>query len=202
LKSLRFYSNFSKIFFLENSGYDFSLDKDFLEIDNVIYCQYPKSKEYKKGKGFQEFEMIDTWLIKNTEKPHAFIKISGRYLIKNIDKILKKCRDDKQSTIIIERNFLQNKIALTDIFYVTTDYYLNNISGLYRKCNDEKGIYIEHVMRSIVDKNKEAKVFRNYPLKIGISGSTGLSLGNAYVLKIIGLFKDIFYFVNSKCRFF
>ena len=202
LKSLKFYSNFSKIFFLENSGYDFSLDKDFLEIDNVIYCQYPKSKEYKKGKGYQEFEMIDTWLNENSEKPYAFIKISGRYLIKNIDKILKVCRVDNQSTIIIERNLLQNKIALTDIFYVTTDYYLNNISGLYRKCNDKKGIYIEHVMRNIVDKNIEAKVFKNYPLKIGKSGSTGLSLGNAHVLKIICLIKDIFYFLNPKCRIF
>jgi hypothetical protein len=202
LKSLKFYSNFSKIFFLENSGYDFSLDKDFLEIDNVIYYQHPKSKAYTKGKGYQEFEMIDGWLKKNSNKSHAFIKISGRYLIENIDKIIKICKEDKQSTIIIERNIFAKKIALTDIFYVTTDYYLNNISGLYRKCNDKKGIYIEHVIRDIVDKNKEAKVFRNYPLKLGKCGSTGLDRGNFYVLRIKSLIKDFLYFVNSKYRIF
>lgn len=201
LKSLKFYSQFSKVFFLENSGYNFSLDEDFSKLDNVIYYEQKKSKEYKKGKGYQEFEMIDSWFKGLNAKPYSFIKITGRYLIKNIDKIIDECKK-KDNSIIIEKNILNKKIALTDIFYVTSDYYKNNIMGEYRKCDDENGIYIEHIMRNIVDKNSYSQIFKNYPLKSGISGSTGRNLGYSFQNKLTKWVRDKLYFINTKSRIF
>ena len=202
IKWLKFYSNFSKIYFLENSGYDFSLDKDFCAIKNVIYCQHNKSNEYNKGKWYQEFEMIDAWINSIIEKPKSFIKITGRYLIKNIDKIIKECKENNELKIIIERSFIEKKIAKTDIFYVQTNFYINNIIGLYKECNDECGNYIEHVISNLLDKNNIAKVFKNYPLKFGISGSTGLSISNNFLAGIDKKAKDFFYYFNSDRRFF
>jgi hypothetical protein len=201
LSALKFYTQFSKVFFLENSGYDFSLDEDFKKINNVIYYEHKKSNEYKRGKGYQEFEMIDGWFNGLNIKPYSFIKITGRYLIKNIDKIIDECKE-KENKILIEKNILNKKVALTDIFYVTSDYYKDNILGQYRKCNDENGIYIEHIMKIIVDKNFGSQVFKNYPLKYGISGSTGRSLGYPFRNKMLKWIRDKLYFINTASRIF
>lgn len=202
LNSLKYYSQFAKIYFLENSGYNFSLDKEFINIPNTTFYEHPKSANYSRGKGYQEFEMIDSWLNGMESRPNNFIKITGRYIVKNISDIISECSDVKDHEIIIEKFYFKKNIALTDIFYVTYDYYRNNIYGKYINSDDASGIYIEHIIRSVIDNAGRNKVFRHFPLKIGISGSTGRNLGNLYILKMINFLRYIVYIFNKKSRFF
>ena len=47
------------------------------------------SKYYLKGKGFQEFEMFDAYIAQHLNMSKFFIKITGRYIIEDFEKILK-----------------------------------------------------------------------------------------------------------------
>src|SRR4030067_2643455 len=84
LDSLMFYSEMfeEKIFFLENSGYDFSGDDQFGKLfrsRSIELLAFPRSGETKRGKGYQEFEMLDSAVKKISGKHESFIKITGRY---------------------------------------------------------------------------------------------------------------------------
>jgi hypothetical protein len=155
---------------------------------------------YQKGKGYQEFEMIDAWLESVPTKPKDFIKITGRYIIKNISEIIEECRTQLDAKIIIEKNIRNKYIAFTDIFYIKTEYYYDNVFGKYKLCDDEKNIFIEHVMRFIIDKAGENRVFRNYPLKFGITGSEGIVFGNKFTLKVKSLINNMLFKIYSNHR--
>jgi hypothetical protein len=61
LNAVKYYTKFSHVYLLENSGFNFKDDLDFCSCENVTYIQLEPSNEFNKGKGFQEFEMLDNW---------------------------------------------------------------------------------------------------------------------------------------------
>ena len=114
------------IFFLENSAYDFSADSGFQELlkkNNITLVKFPVSARFEEGKGYQEFEMIDRSIDTIRNGFNSFIKISGRYVIHNLDKVI-----DKSAELCMDVHE-KLKVAKTLVFYSTFAFYRENSSG-------------------------------------------------------------------------
>ena len=154
LDSLLFYSEMFEdpIFFLENSGYDFSGDDEFeklLRSRSIELLAFPRSVETTRGKGYQEFEMIDSAVQRIAKRHETFIKITGRYYVTNLKHITSKM--DSEIIIDLNRRF---KIAFTSVFVCSTQFYLSKLLGKYELVDDAKGAWIERILfREFVDEN-------------------------------------------------
>lgn len=174
LTALRFYNQFAPVYFLENSTYALSDDKEFNQLPNVKIRQRPISSLPERGKGYQEFEMIDGWLLNEPQPPQRWMKITGRYLYRNFVELLADCRPERRAELIIDR-CARFQSARTCLFYVMTEFYLQHIASIYHRCDDESGAWIERViyqqLASLPSPN--TRVFSVEPDLIAISGSTG-----------------------------
>jgi hypothetical protein len=182
LKSIKFYSKFGKVFFLENSEYDLLSDKDFAEIEGLVICKFSPSKGYLKGKGYQEFEMIDKWISSHTDIPQRWIKISGRYRYINFKKIYEECyRNNSKSKMIIDQS-LRTKMSYTQIFYIETVFYKEKIFNLYQESDDQQNKWIEHIIYNVLKEAIPTEISRFYlqPNLQVISGTSGKSANNIF----------------------
>jgi len=178
--ALKYYSSeFPEIpiYFLENSSFDFKTDKKFENLfteNKITLLKFPVSDKFEQGKGYQEFEMLDRAVNRLKGEYDLFIKITGRYKILNLSQILKL---DTQNVIIDLHK--KSKVAQTNMFSCGFDFYLKNLSGLYAKANDSKGVFIEHVVYEKLispETNKLVKMLPVNPLIKGTSGSYGGTL--------------------------
>ena len=174
------------IYFLENSSYDFSKDnklqKLFLEKE-IVLMKFPVSDKFAQGKGYQEFEMLDKAVEELRYKFYSFIKITGRYKVIN----LKQIADLSNSELVIDCH-KKTKVAQTNVFMGTLDFYAQHLSGSYKKVNDAQGIYIEKIVydKLVAEKlSDKISLFSKNPLITGVSGSYGGTLNrNKLKLKI------------------
>lgn len=158
LRVLSFYSETldDPIYFLENSSYDFSRDDDFQRLFDergIKLVRFPVSHEVERGKGFQEFGMIDKAAKSLSRQYYSFIKVSGRYQYLNI----KELTDFRCEGLIIDmsRRF---KVAITSIFYTTFAFYQENLADLYLEADDSRGQWIERRLY----KRLKSENFRRY----------------------------------------
>lgn len=172
LQAIEYYRRFAPVYFLENSSYDIFADKDFFKYENVMVRKFPLSEHFDKGKGYQEFEMIDRWVCSEKSIPSRWIKVTGRYIFSNFEDIYSDCLGSSDH-IIIEQRIPPAKIARTDLFCVSTSFYCDTFLGLYRGCDDSKGRWIEHLVREKLQHVGGFRTFRIMPLGQGVSGSTG-----------------------------
>ena len=189
LKAIDFYQRFADVYFLENSSYDLASDAEFSKYKNVHIRKFPISGYPQKGKGFQEFEMLDAWLSAEVSPPSHWIKVTGRYIVQNFSEILQDCSDNKEDELIIERKFFRSKFTRTDIFCVKSSFYRSHLLGAYKHCNDASRRYIEHVVSAKIKNLDHVRVFGVTPLIARISGSTG----KAYKITLIEKMK---YWIN------
>ena len=173
LQAIRFYTQFAPVYFLENSSYPLDEDKEFTAIPNLFIRKMPVSLFYQKGKGFQEFEMIDNWLLQEQKLPERWIKVSGRYLYDNFESIYIECSEDNQHELIIDQLFYE-KYAFSVLFCISTKYYLKYFKGLYTHSDDLSGNYIEKVIfKTVVSLDDNMiRIFRGQPSVKVTSGST------------------------------
>jgi len=177
LRAIQFYSPFSeKIFFLENSLYPTRREAAFLGNKTLELRELAASAHPERGKGFQEFEMLDAWIATDSPLPERWLKISGRYLIRNIAAILKECDEEKRASLIIDQS-VRSRIARTQVFYSTTEAYRNVIQGSYQKCDDRTGCWIERVLFERLKQapDQSVRFFRHRPRIEGRAGTTGQS---------------------------
>lgn len=176
LKAIKYYTNFGTVVFLENSSYDVENDEEFKKIKNLIIYKMKPSKYFDRGKGYQEFEMIDTFVKDYRYKYNGFIKVTGRYIIEDFKKIMDEISKEKTSDMIIDVS-KKYKQAWTYLFFVKRNFYKNYLLNLYKNANDLKGKYIEHVIYDNIMENKHKYKFRMFFNEcniIGKSGSTGV----------------------------
>lgn len=177
LQAIDFYSSFARVYFLENSTYDLESDSDFHARPRVNIRRFRPSMHTQKGKGFQEFEMLDSWLLAESEPPQRWIKVTGRYIFSNFDSLLEDCRKNTSADLIIDLCGFSHK-ARTHLFCARTDFYLKFLVGSYLECNDETGEWIEKVLYGKLRRNGGLRtaVFSVEPDLRAISGSTGGNL--------------------------
>lgn len=177
LQAIKFYREFAPVYFLENSVYPLSDDVEFNQFSDVTIRQCPASSSPERGKGYQEFEMIDGWLMSEMPPPQRWIKITGRYIYRNFSKLLVDCRYERRAQIIIDQCAL-SQFARSYLFCVESDFYREHIAGIYRECDDNAGEWIERVLyRHLAKLQKSyARLFSLEPRLTGVSGTTGGSI--------------------------
>jgi len=143
MRVLSFYSEVldDAIYFLENSIYDIEGDDEFgrlLHDKRITLVKFPVSHEIERGKGFQEFQMIDEIVESLSCQYHSFIKVSGRYQYLNI----KKLTDSGCAGLMIDM-LRRQRVAITSMFYSTMAFYREYLAGLYLEVDDSQGQWIE-----------------------------------------------------------
>lgn len=190
LRAVRFYSGLAdRVFFLENSDYPLDEDPAFRDQKRLLIRKFPRSASPERGKGFQEFEMLDAWVASEADCPPCWIKVTGRYIVRNMDKILAECERDSGHSIIVDQTPRSEK-ARTSLFFAKTEFYRQRLRGLYRRCDDRSGAWIERIMfRELADLGSDqCRFFRSRPSLHAIAGGSGKTYP---VCRTSGLLKDI-----------
>lgn len=147
-------------------------DAFFARTDGLHVIPFPRSAEVARGKGYQEFEMLDAFVAHHLHED-AFIKITGRYLYKNIDLLAPRMiRELERNGIVIDMNS-RLRMATSSLFAVTRPFYDMHLRGAYADMDDSRGRWAEHVLYSRV-KGAHAGVFlRPAPVLQAVTSSMG-----------------------------
>jgi len=193
IAAIKYYSQFCQVYFLENSDYDIFADPEFSSCNNVTLRKFPVSLEYLRGKGFQEFEMIDKWFETEKNTPKRFIKITGRYIIRNFQSLFDECSNLEEETCLIDL-YRKPKVAISSLFIINSDNYSRYFKGAYLECDDQSGVYIEHILfKRINSSDLKTRFFKHVPRLDGISGSSGTKLSRYRIIYMIKDQKRILY---------
>ena len=174
LGALAFYAAHAPVYFLENSTYPLLEDAAFTSIVNVQLRKFAMLTDMARGKGYQEFAMLDAWHDSEKEPPARFLKVTGRYRVENIAALLTETRAADAQDILIDR-YRRSRFAMTALFSCSRESY-RDIHGLYRQMDDSAGIWAEHVLYRALKDRPDTTNFRHEPHLRGISGSTGVAL--------------------------
>jgi len=182
-RAMHYYSKFGKVYFLENSGYDYSLPRSMTSIDNIDIIRFDRSSCAEKGKGFQEFKMIDDFLEKINGNPRIF-KITGRYIIDNFEWFYSglPCSAIRIDTLA------RRKIAVTSFFDFEKDFYMKQLLGAYSEMDDAADNWAEMVIyKKIQDGNGSYICYGREPNVVAVCGSTGNPIERIGSLKMFAL---------------
>jgi hypothetical protein len=199
LTAIKFYTQFAPVYFLENSTYDLLNDQDFNNIPNVMIRKFPVSEFPAKGRGFQEFEMLDRWAASETEVPEYWLKITGRYLYQNISEILAEYSSKIECDLLINQHRFSG-VAESAIFGVSQVFYQNQICGLFQECNDESGWFIEKALHRKLHNisSPTCQRFKSNLICSGVAGFNGLSIQNSWRDSINKLLFSVNYTFDRK----
>ncbi len=180
------------IIFAENSDYDLSGDADFIRflVDPRFSVQRFKAHpDTSKGKGFQEFYMLDQ-VVGQLPETAALVKITGRYRVCNISSLL--ARMESEFSIDLHRKM---QVAITGFFAVRVPVYRKYLTGIFEEANDPEGRFIEHV---VYDKIVQSDLINSCALLPenaqyeGVSGSHGATMArNKYKMMARSLERTI-----------
>ena len=167
------------VIFLENSGYPLKKHSEWQETDRLRIHQYEKSEFPERGKGYQEFEMLDAWICSERQPPERWLKISGRYQVLNLKAILEECRHNQESSLVIDQ-LGRSRQARTYLFCTRTEFYHKRLMGRYRECDDRTGEWIERVLYRELEKEPRAAIrcFKTQPRLRAVAGSSGNHFSN------------------------
>jgi hypothetical protein len=176
--AIRFYLKNSTlpVAFLENSSYNLSGDPDFAAFNSNERFQllrYPHHPDVGRGKGFQEFYMLDHF-VRDELKTPAMLKVTGRYIVRNIAKLERQI--DGPLCIDLHQKM---KVAITSVFAIYRELYLDHLADRFTEANDAEGHFIEHVVYNAIAQSDLLKLTRLLPANPqleGVSGSYGGSL--------------------------
>jgi hypothetical protein len=199
LAAINFYNKFAPVYFLENSTYPLLDDDQFKNLANTFIRKFPISESPQKGRGFQEFEMIDNWLNKENNVPTRILKITGRYIYENIQDILRECHQNFQVDLLINQYRLSG-FTESAIFYVNTAYYRQQIAGLYEECDDRTGWFIEKALHQRLQSadTRVCQRFKHSLVCTGIEGFSGQKMRHDWRDRINRNVATISYMLDKK----
>jgi len=183
---------FSKIVIVDGSD-NIILNKEELEyykskkisIEQLCF-QQNKSNVAKFGKSYGEMEIVNFALVNSRiiNASNGFYKISGRYFIKNLKKIIYEI-DSFDNVFFLDNPLFINKNRefVSTIFYkVNKEFYSNNLSSLISKCNVGKDGFLEHIYYKAINDFRHNPIFVEFPLYDAISGTTGKKAVNRFYI--------------------
>lgn len=182
-------SNFEKIVFIENSGYDFDykIYEDLAKKNNKRF-EYILAKPYfdetiKHGKSFGEIMLINEAVDKSIllRNETSFYKCTGRLYIKNCNSILKETHKCNNLFLGIP----SDNWIITWFFKVEKDFYNKVLRDSYKEVNDHKGISIENIyFRRIHEHRSNVEVFSKYPNVEGICAGQNIKYHSGFLSTI------------------
>lgn len=145
LNAIQFYlsnTNFD-LLIVDNSGYDYSRDFNDNRFESLSYIG--NSSDEAKGKGYCESVILQygfshSKLLLNAD---LIVKITGRLIIKNINVLMKSCRNTNAVYADTDVNF---SYAHTYFFVAPHMFFFNYLFPHTHEMNDSKGIHFEHVL--------------------------------------------------------
>ena len=188
LAAVAFYRQLAPVFFLENSTHALESDPAFQPADGFHVRHFPPSAHPERGKGFQEFEMLDAWVAGENQLPARWLKITGRYLIHNVAALLTECARRPPGCRLLMDQLGRIQSARTYLFFVETSYYRDHFAGLYRHCDDRHDERIERVVFRALreDPTRPFASFATQPQISAVAGSSGYRMqpgGLAHLVK-------------------
>jgi hypothetical protein len=170
LEALRYFCADYRVIFLENSAYDFAADNSF-EMPNlsVVKLRDQDAAGFERGKGYQEFKMLDAYLARE-DAPRRFMKLSGRRTLKQIGYFQRKYADSRYQWFDLWQN---DRFADTSFFCCDLDFYNAHLRGLYAQANDGAGIIIERVVYDALESVPNVRFHPITPLYEGQHGTSG-----------------------------
>ncbi len=168
---------FDVIVFCENSGFQ---NEDIRSFEMAAtscgkkfeYITYVADKELndRYGKGYGEGELVKHAVhnSKYISLNSSFYKITGKLVVKNINKII-----GKSDTTHFMKAY--KGIGVDTRFYqMNLEDYYRCFEDAYKFCNDKKREILEVVYADVIQKNSvRATCFSRFPVVVGRSGSNG-----------------------------
>ena len=184
LGAIRYYKKFSKVYFIENSHYDISHDGEFSSDERFQCFKLEASKEFERGKGYQEFQMLDEFVKRNLNED-CFVKVTGRYIYKNFDEMFSFLFRNKCKYDLIIDAFIWSKIARISLFYVKKNVYLTRLQDSYLEMDDSVGVWAEHIIYRALKNVGLYTFFPKVPILNATSGTAGVKMiTNEHVARV------------------
>jgi len=169
------------IIFTDNSGHDLSFLEDTIETNERQYTEFISFNglDYApdKGRGFGEFKLLDytmdhSLIIQQHGDQGTIWKITGRYRLKNIDKLVRSYPAGKQFFCHC-RNY---PLRWCDTYVLAwkLDFYRQHLAGIYHHLDESAGhrsaesYFREHIDN--LDSDEIQRRFAYIPQLIGIRG--------------------------------
>ena len=207
IKAIDFYCkvfNNDDVFFLENSDFDLNLNEEYNKLKlkySFSLIKFPRSERFYEGKGYQEFQMVDAAVEELKNKYCSFVKITGRYIIKNANKIC-----DQESEGMIVDLHRKNRMAQSYLMCFSEKFYSANLKNEFKKVNDNEGKFIERVIYEKIVANNlfgQCRLFEKTPIMEGISGSYSITLKrNSFKIFIRNIERYIFKLLKVKTFYY
>ncbi|MGE8427226.1 MAG: hypothetical protein ACN6O7_05095 [Sphingobacterium sp.] len=166
------------IVFVENSGTDISNEFDDVEKKRLEFITF-SNNEYDRnlGKGYGEMLILmkaveQSKYINNAE---FICKITGRYIIKNINSLLQSYKSEKIDIYGLQKfNF---QFVDSRIFIAEKSFYSDFLFQFLDSLNDSEGVYFEHCLSKAtllaMASGKSFMPFKCLPWIVGQSGTDG-----------------------------
>lgn len=205
LNALLFFLNvdsITDIIFCDNSNADADYSRILVEAERkgkrieILKYMQDTSCSISKGKSFGELCIMD-YILNNSKiigEYNNFYKVTGRLIVKNVDKITKKIRRNKDNGFVFLGNPVKesSKKIDTRFYYMKLSDTRRLISKLYDTVDETKGFTLERSFyEGICELNIPFDFLPRYPDYIGISGSTGIDYGGIKFRRIKLVIKDL-----------
>lgn len=182
MQAIRHYLDFGPVYFIENSGYPVLEEPFFTGTPGLTTFAYPRSAFTARGKGYQEFEMLDAF-VRDRLREDAFVKVTGRYVYKNIGALTAWMRKRLPGSGIVIDLKRRDKQAIVSLFAVSKAFYVQHLMGSYRDMDDPARLWAEYVLYPRIKRAGTAVFLRPAPLLRAVTGS----MGNAVDMRARGL---------------
>lgn len=189
-----------KIVFVENTGYDISADFSSFIADDRLEVLTFQGNDYDRslGKGYGE-ALILKHAIENSKfvgECSRIVKITGRHLCLNINKVISRCQANDTVYAMLESDSAgmecDSRIFISPIKFLN-NYFLPRAGEL----NDSKHYYFEHLLYDASREwRKDGGKLKDIWFPIEIQGQSG-STGEVYVPNIK---RKITFFIHYFCH--
>lgn len=162
-----------KILIVDNSGYDFNVD--FPNEGRLEALSFVETSKNIKGKGYGEILLMEYGFkhSKFIREADQIVKITGRHIIKNIEKLLTFCNQGKA---VYVDSTLKIDFARSYFFVAPKSFYISNLFLKKELMNDGKGVYLEHILaQSIREWMNNKNLYYEFFRPIYIEGRPGIS---------------------------
>jgi hypothetical protein len=163
--------------------------EDFGNLGIVIeQLLFQQNVEEVKCFGKSQGEMqITNYMVKKSilvKEAGGFTKISPRYIINNIDFMMKLIHNRANVFFFYHPPIIRKlKPYVCTIFYKTSlDFYEKYLKDSIKDCNEQKSDFLESVFFRRLINLKKVSIFVPFPLFSGVAGTTGKGIYNGYFI--------------------
>jgi len=175
VQAIRHYLDFGPVYFIENSGYPVLGEPFFVDTPGLTTFAYPRSASTARGKGYQEFEMLDDF-VRDRLREDAFVKVTGRYVYKNIGALTAWMRKRlPESGIVIDMKRRERQ-AIVGLFAVSKAFYVRHLQGAYRDMDDSARFWAEYVLYRRIRQAGTAVFLQPAPVLRAVTASMGMAV--------------------------